>query len=104
MLTDTAVVKECGKWQNMGRIKALLFFVLLGGIWAQENDKFNVLHNMIDPGKFGQVGGAVLQDPGSDDDLPEMLESFTVCLRFQLKILGSKQFSDRGMVVNIGDW
>ena len=87
----------------MKRIKTILCFIL-GGACAQDNGNFEILQNMIDPGKFGQVGGAVLQNPGSDENLPETLDSFTICLRFQLKILGSKEFIDRGMVANIGDW
>ena len=71
---------------------------------AQLNSQFKALQNLMDPGDFGVTSvGAILEESGSDVGMPSVLEAFTICLRFQLKVLGSKGYSDRGMVANIGD-
>ena len=71
---------------------------------AQLNNQFKALHNLIDPSDFGVTSvGAILEESGSDDAIPSVLEAFTICVRFQLKVLGTKGYNDRGMVANIGD-
>ena len=71
---------------------------------AQLNNQFKALHNLIDPSDFGVTSvGAILEESGSDDGIPSVLEAFTICVRFQLKVLGSDGYNDRGMVANIGD-
>ena len=71
---------------------------------AQLDSQFKALHNLIDPSDFGVTSvGAILEESGSDDGIPSVLEAFTICVRFQLKVLGTKGYNDRGMVANIGD-
>ena len=66
--------------------------------------QFKVLQNLINPGDFGDSkAGAILSEPGEEKGIPAILDAFTLCMRFQLKVLGSRGFGDRGMMVNIGD-
>ena len=68
--------------------------------------QFKVFQNTLDPGNFGDFGaGAILDEPGGDTGIAEdsVLDAFTLCIRFQLKVLGNRNFGDRGMVMNIGD-
>ena len=79
-----------------------LLFILtcVGATFAQ----FKVFQNSFDPGDFGDLAaGAILVEPGGDEGIPAILDAFTLCIRFQLKVLGSRNHGDRGMVANIGD-
>ena len=65
---------------------------------------FKVFKNSLDPGNFGDSSaGAILEESGGDEGIHTVLDAFTLCLRFQLKVLGSRNHGDRGMVANIGD-
>ena len=65
---------------------------------------FKVFQNSLDPGNFGDSSaGAILEESGGDEGIQTILDAFTLCLRFQLKVLGSRNHGDRGMVANIGD-
>ena len=65
---------------------------------------FMVFENTLDPGSFGHsASGAILVDPGQTEEISVILDTFTLCIRFQLKVLGSRNHEDRGMVANIGD-
>ena len=65
--------------------------------------QFKVLQNTLDPGNFGDSAGAILQDPGGAKGIPNVLEAFSLCIRFRLKVLGSRGYGERAMLVNIGD-
>ena len=88
--------------RNMSQIVIQLVTILVsfGAALAQ----FKVFQNSLDPGSFGDSSaGAILEEPGGDDGIPAILDGFTLCMRFQLKVLGSRTFGERGMVANIGD-
>ena len=88
--------------KNMSHIIVQLVIVLasIHATFAQ----FKVFQNSLDPGDFGDSSaGAILEEPGGDDGIPAILDGFTLCMRFQLKVLGSRTFGERGMVANIGD-
>lgn len=68
------------------------------------NAQFKVFQNNLDPGEFGDFGaGAILDEPGGYKVTSAVLDAFTLCLRFKLKVLGNRDYGDRGMVFNIGD-
>ena len=78
----------------------LIFITSVGAA----NKQFKVFQNSLDPGDFGDsAAGAILNESGQEGVMPAVLDDFTLCIRFQLKVLGSKAFSERGMLVNIGD-
>ena len=88
--------------RNMSQIVIQLVTILVsfGAALAQ----FKVFQNSLDPGDFGDSSaGAILEEPGGNDRIPAILEALTICMRFQLKVLGGGGFGDRGMVANIGD-
>ena len=79
----------------------LLIFIISVGASSKQ---FMVFQNSLDPGDFGNsAAGAILNESGQEGVIPPVLDAFTLCMRFQLKVLGSKGFSERGMLVNIGD-
>ena len=84
-------------------MQTTLIFVTIIATVCKTFAQFKVLQNTLDPGNFGDSAGAILQDPGSADRIPTTLEAFSLCIRFQLKVLGSRGFSERAMLVNIGD-
>ena len=79
----------------------LLFFTLSA---CAASKLIKVLQNSLDPGDFGDSeAGAILSEPGEVIGIQAILDAFTLCMRFQLKVLGSKGFHERAMLVNIGD-
>ena len=81
-------------------INIFIILITLGATFAQ----FKVFQNSLDPGNFGDSSaGAILKQRGGNEDIPPLLEAFTLCIRFQLKVLGGGGFGERAMVVNIGD-
>ena len=81
-------------------INILIFFIPIGATFAH----FKVFQNSLDPGNIrDSSAGAILKEHGGTENNPTILEAFTLCIRFQLKVLGTGGFHQRGMVVNIGD-
>ena len=86
--------------------KIILWVIDIIFLFDVTSAQFKVFQNTLDPGDFGDFGaGAILDEPGGDTGIPadSVLDAFTLCIRFQLKVLGNRNFGDRGMVMNIGD-
>ena len=83
----------------------IVFFLLISIISVgASSEQFMVFQNSLDPGDFGNsAAGAILDESGQEGVIQAVLDAFTLCMRFQLKVLGSKGFGERGMLVNIGD-
>lgn len=81
-------------------LNLLIISIPFGATWAQ----FKVFQNSLNPANFGDsAAGAILDEPGGDEGIPALLDAFTLCIRFQLKVFGSKKHKSRGNVAIIGD-
>jgi hypothetical protein len=71
---------------------------------ASSECTLTVFRNTLDVSTFGTIGGATLVSD-KDNNGGGIVDEFTMCFRFRLKILGSiGNLRKRGNLLNIGDW
>ncbi len=83
----------------MSMLHVLLIAYSLGSTKAKT---FTVLRNTLSPYVYGVKGGATL-DLGGQTTSNRSLDELTICLRFNLRILGTGELT-RGALFNIGQW
>ena len=82
--------------------RLFVFCLYLSALEGKQTMK--VLESTVNAGEFGVISGARLSK-GSVDGDSTILDGFTVCARFKLKIMGSfvEGNDNRGMVFQFGD-
>ena len=87
----------------MRRLWCLLLYCLVV-IGQQHQRTMKVLESTVKAGEFGRISGARLTR-GSVVGDSALLDGFTICARFKLKIMGSfvGGNDNRGMVYQFGD-